>query len=245
MELSLNLKTSLGALITCDKHVPSFLVTVGIVKIFPRVRVRLFKLFVRVSIRSRQGHVWALSFRVQLKSPVFFSFSCSTSRHMFMPTAVAAFGKGGISHLPFRKTGRHIAAFTLEWMCRLFYLKMASDRLSFSICFLVQWKLNCQSEGFLSPKGSAASSTCSITRKTEEKGRLVPTGSEHTAKTWGHRCSTTARHWLTADRKKREKSSNLLAKKQIQKTQFFIFCKVSIFTDFYLKITIYNYLNQK
>ena len=34
------------------------------------------------------------------------------------------FGKGGILH--FRETGRHIAAFTLEQMCRLFYLKRAS-----------------------------------------------------------------------------------------------------------------------
>ena len=48
-------------------------------------------------------------------------------RHMFTPTSVAAFGKGGILHLHFRKTGRHIVALTLEQMCNLFYLKRATD----------------------------------------------------------------------------------------------------------------------
>ena len=48
---------------------------------------------------------------------------------MFMPTSEAAFGKGGILRLRFRKTGRHIAALTLEQMCRLFYLKRARDKL--------------------------------------------------------------------------------------------------------------------
>ena len=38
-----------------------------------------------------------------------------------------AFGKGGILHLGFRKTGRHIAAFTLEQMCHLFCLKRALE----------------------------------------------------------------------------------------------------------------------
>ena len=45
---------------------------------------------------------------------------------MFTPTSEAAFGKGGILRLCFRKTGWHIAALTLEQMCRLFYLKRAS-----------------------------------------------------------------------------------------------------------------------
>ena len=49
------------------------------------------------------------------------------SRHMFTPTSVATFGEGGILRLHFRKTGRHIAAFTLEQMCHLFYLKRVSD----------------------------------------------------------------------------------------------------------------------
>ena len=49
------------------------------------------------------------------------------SRHMFTPTSEAAFGKGGILRLGFRETGRHIAALTLEQMCRLFYLKRGSD----------------------------------------------------------------------------------------------------------------------
>ena len=46
---------------------------------------------------------------------------------MFTPTPVVAFGKGGILHLHFRKIRRHIAALTLEQMCRLFYLKRGSD----------------------------------------------------------------------------------------------------------------------
>ena len=48
-----------------------------------------------------------------------------TSRHVFTSTSVAAFGKGGILHLRFRKTGRDIAALTLEQICCLFYLKRA------------------------------------------------------------------------------------------------------------------------
>ena len=43
----------------------------------------------------------------------------------FTPTSETAFGKGGILGLGFRKTGQQIAAFTLEQMCRLFYLKRA------------------------------------------------------------------------------------------------------------------------
>ena len=39
---------------------------------------------------------------------------------------VEAFGKGGMLHLPFRETGQHIAVFTLQQMCHLFYLKGAS-----------------------------------------------------------------------------------------------------------------------
>ena len=42
---------------------------------------------------------------------------------MFTPTSAVAFRKGGILHLGYRKTGRHIAALTLAQMCRLFYLK--------------------------------------------------------------------------------------------------------------------------
>ena len=45
------------------------------------------------------------------------------AHHMFTPTSVAAFGKGGILRLGFRKTGQHIAALTLEQMCHLFYVK--------------------------------------------------------------------------------------------------------------------------
>ena len=48
------------------------------------------------------------------------------SCHMFTPTLVAVFGKGGILHLPFRKTRVHIAALTLEQMCCLFHLKRVS-----------------------------------------------------------------------------------------------------------------------
>ena len=51
---------------------------------------------------------------------------CFTSLHMLTPCPVAAFGKGGILRFPFRKTRRHIAALTLEQMCRLFYLKRAT-----------------------------------------------------------------------------------------------------------------------
>ena len=47
---------------------------------------------------------------------------------MFTPNSEAVFGKGGILRLGFRKTGRHIAVFTLEQMCRLFYLKTANVR---------------------------------------------------------------------------------------------------------------------
>ena len=47
---------------------------------------------------------------------------------MFSPTSEAAFGKGGILRLHFRKTGRHMAVLTLEQMCRLFCLKSAADR---------------------------------------------------------------------------------------------------------------------
>ena len=39
---------------------------------------------------------------------------------------MAAFGEGGLLCLHFRKTGRHIATFTLELMCHLFYLKRAT-----------------------------------------------------------------------------------------------------------------------
>ena len=52
------------------------------------------------------------------------------SRHMFTPTSEVAFGKGGILRLGFRKTGWHIAALTLEQMCRLFYLKRATEYLT-------------------------------------------------------------------------------------------------------------------
>ena len=45
---------------------------------------------------------------------------------MFMPTSEAAFGKGGILRLRFRKTGRHTAVLTLEQMCHLFNLKRAT-----------------------------------------------------------------------------------------------------------------------
>ena len=45
---------------------------------------------------------------------------------MFTPTSEAAFGKVGILCLRFRKTGRQIAALTLEQMCSLFYLKRAT-----------------------------------------------------------------------------------------------------------------------
>ena len=40
------------------------------------------------------------------------------------------FGKGEILRLGFRKTGWHIAALTLEQMCRLFYLKRATEYLT-------------------------------------------------------------------------------------------------------------------
>ena len=46
---------------------------------------------------------------------------------MFMPTLEAAFGKGGVLRLCFRKTGWHIAALTLEQMCLLFFLKRACE----------------------------------------------------------------------------------------------------------------------
>ena len=49
-------------------------------------------------------------------------------RNMLTPTSEAAFGKGGILHLGFRRTGRHFAALTLEQMCRLFYLKRSHDK---------------------------------------------------------------------------------------------------------------------
>ena len=55
-----------------------------------------------------------------------FTAQLHASRHMFTPTPKAAFGKGGILRLRFRKTRQQIAAFTLEQMCRLFYLKMAN-----------------------------------------------------------------------------------------------------------------------
>ena len=48
-------------------------------------------------------------------------------RHMFTPMSEAAFLKGEILGLGFRKTGRHVAALTLEQMCHLFYLKRARD----------------------------------------------------------------------------------------------------------------------
>ena len=53
--------------------------------------------------------------------------SCFTSCHMFTPTSEAAFRKGGILHIHFRRTSRHIAALTLEQLCHLFYLKRATD----------------------------------------------------------------------------------------------------------------------
>ena len=56
-----------------------------------------------------------------------FTAQLRASRHMFTPTSEAAFGKGGILRLHFRKTGRQIDALTLEQMCRLFYLKRACD----------------------------------------------------------------------------------------------------------------------
>ena len=46
---------------------------------------------------------------------------------MLIPVTV--FGKGGILCLHFRKTGWHIASFTLEQMYRLFYLYRASINL--------------------------------------------------------------------------------------------------------------------
>ena len=52
---------------------------------------------------------------------------------MFTPTSETAFGKGGILHLRFRKTGRHIAFLTLEQMCRLFYLKRATVTATFTV----------------------------------------------------------------------------------------------------------------
>ena len=45
---------------------------------------------------------------------------------MLTPPSEAAFGKGGILRLGFRKTGWHIAALTMEQMCHLFYLKRAN-----------------------------------------------------------------------------------------------------------------------
>ena len=48
---------------------------------------------------------------------------------MFMLIPVTVFGKGGILCLHFRKTGWHIASFTLEQMYRLFYLYRASINL--------------------------------------------------------------------------------------------------------------------
>ena len=54
-----------------------------------------------------------------------FTAPLQASRHVFTPTSEAAFRKGGTLRLGFRKTGRHIAALTLEQMCRLFYLKRA------------------------------------------------------------------------------------------------------------------------
>ena len=68
------------------------------------------------------GKALILSSYVTVQSPTL-SF---TSRHMFTPTSEAAFGKGGILRLRFRKTGRHTAALTLEQMCSLFYLKRAT-----------------------------------------------------------------------------------------------------------------------
>ena len=46
--------------------------------------------------------------------------------YMFTPTPVVAFGEGGKLRLRFRKTRRHIAALTLDQMCRLFYQKRPS-----------------------------------------------------------------------------------------------------------------------
>ena len=48
---------------------------------------------------------------------------------MFMLIPVTVFGKGGILCLHFRKTGWHIASFTLEQMYCLFYLYRASINL--------------------------------------------------------------------------------------------------------------------
>ena len=53
---------------------------------------------------------------------------------MFTPTPEAAFGKGGLSHLPFRKTRQHIADLTLEHLCRLLYLKRAKETLGNCSC---------------------------------------------------------------------------------------------------------------
>ena len=52
--------------------------------------------------------------------------SSFTSHHMFTPTSEVAFRKEGTLCLSFRKIGQHIAALTLEQMCRLFYLKRAT-----------------------------------------------------------------------------------------------------------------------
>ena len=60
-----------------------------------------------------------------------FTAQLRASRHITcLRLPQRAFGKGGILRLGFRKTGRHIAALTLEQMCCLFYLKRAYDHKS-------------------------------------------------------------------------------------------------------------------
>ena len=56
-----------------------------------------------------------------------FTAQLRASRHVTcLRLPQRAFGKGGILRLHFRKTGRDIAVFTLQQMCRLFYLKRAT-----------------------------------------------------------------------------------------------------------------------
>ena len=68
-----------------------------------------------------------------------FTAQLQASGHVFTPTSEAAFGKGGTLRLGFRKTGRHIAALTLEQMCRLFYLKRANEGALFDHPQCIEW----------------------------------------------------------------------------------------------------------
>ena len=70
--------------------------------------------------------MWSSYFEDKFVVTVYSPTSSSTSRHMFTSTT-EAFGKGGILHLGFRKTGRHIAALILEQMFHLFYLNRVRD----------------------------------------------------------------------------------------------------------------------